>query len=223
MTQIISRLEYKTEWVQKNETHYHMYNPEFKLVEEYDDNEYDRRSGEFYIFSQTNSKFIYKNLKILCKDTVLETFQLVILDSGRFKTPIPQWGYVGQDYWGMNYKYTYKYYLKESISYKLQQYFLDEDDMEAVYAKRNLDEVVLYFDNEQEKIIFEDYVESNLATLETYIIEVDNVHFNIDIGNKFEVEEIKHRLSIGVALNKIFQSFTETYSISNNGDAKAKS
>ncbi|RKJ30898.1 ATP-binding protein, partial [Butyricicoccus sp. 1XD8-22] len=87
LTQIVNRLENKIEWVENNDTHYNIYNPEFKLVEEYDDDGYDRRSGEFYVYSQTNSKFMYKDLKIMCNETVLENFQLVVLDSGRYKTP----------------------------------------------------------------------------------------------------------------------------------------
>ena len=132
LIQIVNRLQNKSEWVQNNETQYNIYKPEFKLVEEYDD-EYDRRSGEFYVYSQTNSKFMYKNLKIMCNETVLEEFQLVILDSGRFKTPIPQWGYVGRDQWGINHKYSYKYFLKDSTAYKLQLFFFDNEDMEEVY------------------------------------------------------------------------------------------
>lgn len=63
LTQIINRLVNKIEWVENNDTHYNIYNPEFKLVEEYDDDEYGRKSGEFYVYSQTNSKFMYKDLK----------------------------------------------------------------------------------------------------------------------------------------------------------------
>lgn len=88
LAQIVKRLENKLEWVQTEETQYNMYKPEYKLVEEYDDDEYDRRKGEFYVYSQTNSKFSYKNLKIMCNETILDSFQLVVLDSGRYKTPV---------------------------------------------------------------------------------------------------------------------------------------
>ena len=211
LTQILDRLKNKDEWVENNEIFYNIYTPEFKLVEEYDDSEYDRRSGEFYVYSQTNSKFTYKNLKIICKETVLDNFQLVILDSGRYKTPVPQWGHVGRDEWGVDYKYIYKYYLKDSIAYKLQQFFFDEDDMEEFYAKKSLDEVVLYFANEEEKHSFESYIECNLETLDNYIFEAANVHFTIDTGNKEEAKVIKQSLSVGLALNGIFRKFIELY------------
>jgi hypothetical protein len=207
LKQIVNRLKNKSEWVENNGTHYNIYKPEFKLVEEYDDDEYYRRSGEFYVYSQTNSKFMYKNLKIMCNETVLDDFQLVILDSGRFKTPIPQWGYVGRDQWGINHKYSYKYYLRDSIAYELQEFFFDDEDMEEVYAKRNLDEVVLYFENEEEKVSFESYVERNLTTLETYITDAEQVHFTVDTGNKRESKVNIHRLTVGLTLNMVLQDF----------------
>lgn len=207
LKQIVNRLKNKSEWVDNNGTHYNIYKPEFKLVEEYDDDEYYRRSGEFYVYSQTNSKFMYKNLKIMCNETVLDDFQLVILDSGRFKTPIPQWGYVGRDQWGINHKYSYKYYLKDSIAYELQEFFFDDEDMEEVYAKRNLDEVVLYFENEEENVSFESYVERNLTTLETYINDAEQVHFTVDTGDKRETKVNIHRLTVGLALNMVLQDF----------------
>ncbi|WP_245805840.1 helix-turn-helix domain-containing protein [Bacillus alkalicellulosilyticus] len=90
LRQIVNRLKNKSEWVKNNGTHFNIYKPEFKLVEEYEDDAYDRRTGEFYVYSQTNSK------------------------------------------------YSYKYYLKDSIAYELQEFFFDDEDMEEVYAKKTL-------------------------------------------------------------------------------------
>ena len=210
LIQIISRLENKTEWVDNNGTHYNIFKPEFKLVEEYDDEEYDRRIGEFYVYSQTNSKFNYKNLKIVYNETVLEEFQLVILDSGQYKTPTPNIGFI-DDKWGVDYKYTYRYYLKDSTDYKLQQFFFDIENKEEVHAKRKFDRVVLYYENEEEKLAFESYLERNQSILEPHLTEADKAYFTIDPVDKGEAKEIKHRLSVGLALNKVFHNFKEHY------------
>ncbi|RKJ30895.1 ATP-binding protein, partial [Butyricicoccus sp. 1XD8-22] len=116
-------------------------------------------------------------------------------------------GFVGRDQWGINYKYSYRYYLKDSTVYKLQQFFFDDEDMEEVYAKRSLDEVILYFENEKEKVSFEAYVEGNLTTIEDYIADAEEIHFTVDTGDKLEAEVNKQRLSEGLALNKAFQDF----------------
>jgi len=202
--QIVNRLENKLEWVNSDNTYYNMFNPDFKLVEEYDD---DRKTGEFYVYSQSNSKFMYKDLKIMYNQTILKEFQLVILDSGKYKTPIPNWGFVGHDEWGINHKYTYKYYLKDSTAYKLQQFYFDISNEEEVFAKRDFDEVILYFDNEQERTAFESYIEENQELVESYLAEAEKVYFMIDTSNELEASDAKQRLSVGLALNKALQNF----------------
>ena len=214
LMQIVNRLENKLEWVRNEDTHYNIYKPEFKLVEEYDDDEYDRKKGEFYVYSQYNSKFMYKNLKIMCNETILKELELIVLDSGRYKTPVPQWGYVGYDEWGVNNKYAYKYFLKDSIDYNAQQFFFDTEDSEEVYAKRKFDEVVLYYENEEERLTFESYLESNQRIVESYLLETDKAYFSIDTGNKLEAKECKHRLSTGLALNKALHEFRDYYKYS---------
>lgn len=121
------------------------------------------------------------------------------------------WGYLGYDEYGVNHKYTYKYYLKDSINYKLQQFFFDEEDREEVYAKRRFDEVVLYYENEEEKLAFEFYLEGNQQIIECYLTEADKIYFTIDTNNKIEAEVCKHRLSTGLALNKALKEFREHY------------
>ncbi|MFL0250623.1 helix-turn-helix domain-containing protein [Clostridium neuense] len=211
LVQIVNRLENKLEWVQNDDTYYNTYRPEFKLVEEYDDDEYERRKGEFYVYSQMNSRCMYKNLKIKYNETILKELQLVILDSGRYKTPVPRWGYAGYDEFGVNYKYAYKYFLKDSIDYKLQRFFFDTEDREEVYAKDRLDEVIIYYENEEEKLAFEYYVESNQAMVESYINKADEVYFQVDTNNKLEAKTYKHRLSTGLALNRILKEFRKLY------------
>lgn len=211
LTQIINRLGNKSEWTQSEDTHYNVYKPEFKLVEEYDYDEDDRKKGEFYVYSQYNSKFMYKNLKIMCNETILKELELVVLDSGRYKTPVPEWGYVGYDEWGVNHKYTYKYYLKDSLDYKLQQFFFDIEDSEEVYAKRKFDEVVLYYENEEEKATFESYVEGNLRIIKSYLNEVAKRYYTIDTDNKMDAKVCKDRLSTGLALNRALEEFRENY------------
>ncbi len=64
-------------------------------------------------------------------------------------------------------------FLKDTIDYKLQQFLFDTENEEEVYAKRRFDEVVLYYENEEEKIAFEFYVENKQSLIESYIVEAD--------------------------------------------------
>ena len=210
LVQITNRLENKLEWSQNENTYYNIYKPEFKLEMEYD-NEYDRDEGEFYVYSQINSRFMYKNLKIMCSGTVLKEFQLVVLDSGRYETPVPRLGFAGYDKWRLNPKFTYRYFLKDSIDYKLQQFLFDAENEEEVYAKRRFDEVVLYFENEEEKSAFEFYIENKQDLIESYIVEADKRYYEIDTSNEMYAKECKRRLSTGLAFNKALQEFRTLY------------
>lgn len=207
LTQIVNRLKNKSEWVESENTLYNIYRPEFKLVEEYNDDEYDKRKGEFYIYSQCNSQFSYETLKIMYNETILKEYQLVILDSGRYKTPVPEWGFIKRDEWGIKDKYTYKYYLKNSIVYKLQQFYFDIENEDNVYSKRRFDRVILYYENEEERLAFESYAESNQKIIDVYIGEANKEYFEIDTNNKLEIKSCKQRLSIGLALNKALREF----------------
>lgn len=212
LEQIVNRLENKLEWVENDEASYNMYKPEFALVEERDD-EYGEDEGQFYIYSQTNSRFSYKDLKIMYNQTVLKEYQLIVLDSGRYKTPIPNWGYAGYDNYGVNSKYCYKYYLKDSIQYKLQQFYFDSENAEEVYAKRRFDKVILYFDNNDEKLCFESYVENKQKALEQYMLDADKEYYTIDCGDEHVKKIERHRLSSGLALNRLLVEFRAAYSL----------
>jgi Predicted transcriptional regulator containing an HTH domain and an uncharacterized domain shared with the mammalian protein Schlafen len=209
LEQIVTRLENKFEWALNDETHYNIYKPEFMLVEEFYDDEYVRRKGEFYVYSQYNSKFLYKGLKIMFNQTILKEFELISLDSGRYKTPIPTWGYVCHDEYKVNHEYSYKYFLMDSIDYKLQKFFFDSDDMEEVYAKRRFDEVILYFADNEERLSFEFYVENRRMLVAQYIEEVDKTYFQIDVRDEHVKNIEKQRLSSGLALNRLLKEYRE--------------
>ena len=133
----------------------------------------------------------------------------MVLDGARYKTPVPEWGHAGYDEWGINHKFTYKYFLKDSINYRLQQFFFDIDDMEEVHAKRRFDEVVLYYDNIEEKEAFEFYIENKQKIVEQYIAEADKAYYSIDAGSTRVKRVERYQLSTGLALNKLLHEFRE--------------
>lgn len=195
----------KLEWTSREEGYYNAYKPEFQLLFQ-EDEEDDRLAGEFYVYSQTNSRFFYKNIKIMCNTTVLDKVQLVSLDSGRYITPVPTWGFIGKDE-HLNPLYTYKYYLKNSFDFYLQQFLFDNEDSEEVWAKRRYDEVVLYFSDDNERLMFEHFVLGISSLMNNYIKEADEHYYEIDSSNPLEVTEARKRLSMGLALNKALSKY----------------
>ncbi len=196
---IVGRLQYQTEWKQQNRTYYNMYRPEYQLKILEDDD--DRAIPEYYAYAMTNESTSYEMVQILAGHTVLEEYQLVILDSGRLRTPTPEWGFVGYDKYGVDHKFTYKYFVKGSTRYKLHQFFLDNDSEEAVYANRELMDVVLLYETEDEKTAFEAYIEDNQDKIAECIAGKDKYSY-IQATNELDTKECKKRLNTGLALNE---------------------
>lgn len=205
LEQIRQRLSNKLEWTSREEGYYNAYKPEFQLLYQEDDDD-DRLVGEFYVYSQTNSRFLYENIKVMCNTTVLDRVQLVSLDSGRYTTPVPAWGFLGKDE-HLDPLYIYKYYLMDSFDYCLQKFLFNDENSEQVWAKRRYDEVVLYFIDGNEQMAFEQFVLGIRPQMEKYICEADNHYYTIDSGNTLVNTEARKRLSMGLALNRALSEY----------------
>ena len=86
---------------------------------------------------------------------------MALLDGGRYVTPVPEWGFLrfGPD--KVQPDYAMKYYTKDDSSYKLNEFFYDENDGEEKEARRRLFEVVLLFEDAVEKEEFLKYIHEN--------------------------------------------------------------
>lgn len=68
--QIISRMKNKSEWQEIEGTYYNIFNPDFRIIEEGDEEEYRGYKCEIYSYNQYNESTNYINLNILCRETV---------------------------------------------------------------------------------------------------------------------------------------------------------
>lgn len=204
LQQIENKLKYREEWKEEDRTYYNIYNPAFKICIVDED---EKNKPEFYAYSMYNSKVMYKELQIKYYETKLYSKQLVVLDSGRFTTPTPDWEYLKFGRYGLEYEYNFKYYIKDSLDYKILKFFLTDEGDEAHYAYGHLCEVVLVFENLLEKETFVNYVEKNKTILDTLIDKNKNTYSYLDINNDRERSVVIKRLKIGIALNKMLDYF----------------
>lgn len=205
--QIVGRLKNKVEWQQLNDTYYNIYNPDFKIVNELDYEEYRDYKAEFYAYNQYNESTHYSDLKIICRETVLKEFQIVMLDSSRYSTPTPTWGFIHDPKYRTESIYAYKYILKDSMDYIIQQFFYDEDNEEARIAKYRFDEVILYFENKGEQEEFHQLIESNPKIVEQYIEDAKLGHYHISSNNKLEVKDATNKLITAFAFNAFLSDY----------------
>ncbi len=207
LEQIISRMRNKSEWQEIGNTYYNVFNPDFKIVEEWDEEEYRDYKREFYSYNQCNESTHYINLNILCRETVLKGFQVVLLDSGRYKTTTPTWGFIHDPIRYSESLYAYKYILEDSIDYAVQQFIYNEDSDDARIAKERFDEVVLYFENKQEQEEFHQLIESCPAVVEQYINDARLDKYIISSNNKLEVKDCTEKLITAFAFKRYLSDF----------------
>jgi hypothetical protein len=202
LEQIKKKLQLKDEWKQEEDTYYNIYNPEFTVVLESD---HDIGHSEFYSYLMTNHSSMYGTLEIKCFGTKLYRRQFVVLDSGRYITVIPEWGYIGNDF-SLNETYSYKYYVKESLDYILHK-FLQSDDNEAMLARNRLYSGIVIYHNGEERERFEEYLESNISLLNDLIDEEEDSFEWIETEAKREEIVNVRRIKVGKAIKKQLEEY----------------
>ncbi|MFE8698299.1 helix-turn-helix domain-containing protein [Cytobacillus sp. FJAT-53684] len=202
LEQIKQKLRFKDEWKQEEDTYYNIYNPEFTVVLESD---HEIGHPEFYSYLMTNQSTMYGTLEIKCFGTKLYNRQFVVLDSGRYITVIPKWGYIGNGF-SLNETYSYKYYVKDSLDYILHK-FLQSDDHEAMWARNRLYSGIVIFNNEEEMERFEEYLKSNISLLNELVDAEENFYDWIETETKREKIVNQKRIKIGKALKNLLEEY----------------
>ncbi|RMA90901.1 AlbA family DNA-binding domain-containing protein [Priestia megaterium] len=206
LEQIKNKISHKEEWQQEGSHYYNIYNPEFTIhIEEEECGE----DPEFYAYAMYNESVYYKSLEIRCYNTKLYSDQVVVLDSGRYKTPIPNWEFLHFDSDSLYTDYAFKYFIKTDIDYKLVEFLFNSTNHEELIAHRRLSEVILIFENLLEKNEFMNYLKSNHNELDNFIKEDNRTYRRIENNNELASQGIIEKLKTGKALNKILEKFRQ--------------
>lgn len=203
---IYDRLHNKTEWTSSDNGYYNVYRPEYTIEIYPNDDDLD---AEFYAYAMPNSNTSYDELNIKYQTTTLDSYQVVVLDGGRLQIPTPTWGYICHDEYGLHHKYSYKYYVDGSKRYRLLRFLYDPQNSDHRYAFMHLQEVVVFYYSDEERLAFESYIEGRQNLLSDKISEITRFdHINTDSDRKTEV--YKKRLQVGVALNVLLEEWRKT-------------
>lgn len=202
LDQIVARLKNKIEWKRIGDTYYNIYIPDFKLVEEWDIEDRRNDNRPFYSYNQCNESTSFSTLKIICKETVLKEFEVVKLDSGRYSTPAPEWGFIHDTIYKTQPLFDYRYMIKDSIDYVIQQFLYDEENQEQWIAKYRFDEVVLCFENKEEQDEIHKAIEKNPKIVEQYIEDAKLKSYHIDSNNNREVRAYTEKMITAFAFNR---------------------
>lgn len=207
--QILNRLEKKQEWQKDGYVFFNKYNPEFTIVIK--ENDDSRLLAEFYAYAMINESIMYQSININYYGTKLYGIQSVVLDSGRYSTPVPEWEFLNFGEYSTDVDYAFKYFIKGEPSYILNQFLYDSNNSEEVYARSRLFEVILLFENEEEKIDFTEYINDNKKILEETLDKCNEVYSWIKTGNESRDKQVKFRLKLGKVLNKMLLEYRRIY------------
>ncbi len=102
-----------------------------------------------------------------------------------------------------------KYYVGGSKRYKLLRFLYDPQNGEHRYAFMHLQEVVVFYYSDEERLAFEAYIEGHQNLLSDKISEIIRFdHINTDSDRKTEV--YKEWLKVGIALNAFLEEWRKT-------------
>lgn len=207
--QILNRLEKKEEWHQDGYVYFNKYNPEFTvIIEENDDREH---IAEFYVYAMINESIMYQSININYYGTRVYRIQSVVLDSGRYSTPVPEWEFLNFGEYRTDVKYAFKYFIKGEPAYRLNEFLYDCNNSEEGYARRRFFEVILLFESKEEKEDFTEYINYNIKVLEQNLTESDEGCSWITTGNDCSDRQVKFRLKLGKVLNKMLFKYRRKY------------
>lgn len=201
---IIDRLADKSEWHEYDNGWYNIYKPEYVLYEDFGEEKHGIEE-EFYSYALTNESTSFHILNITANNTVLNAFDLAVLDSGRLTVPVPEWGYVHRH--GHNYEpIDYKYYVEDSECYRILQFLYDPCNHEEEYAMSDFMRVVLLFHSETEKEDFMSYIDGYLTELFERVEECKEFSY-LPINSDRKKADYQMKLRLGIVLNEMLSEF----------------
>ena len=204
---IKNHLNNPLEWNETQDCYYNIFRPEYVLEHVYDESDRDLRA-EFYAYAMTNEHVVYSSIVVKCSGTIVDNYQIVALDGGRYTTPTPEWGFLGKRLTDNGPEFSYKYFLKDSFRYSLHSFMYHEENGEERYAHDDLMDIVLLFDSVDEKNEFERYVEYHIQNLRDRV-DAQNEYSYVRADSEAETRFIIHRLRIARVLQSILKEYRE--------------
>lgn len=204
---IKNHLNNPLEWNETQDCYYNIFRPEYVLEHVYDESDRDLRA-EFYAYAMTNEHIVYSSMVVKCSGTIVDNYQIVALDGGRYTTPTPEWGFLGKRLTENGPEFSYKYFLKDSFRYSLHSFMYHEENGEERYAHDDLRDIVLLFDSVDEKNEFERYVEYHIQNLRDRV-DTQNEYSYVRADSEAETRFIIHRLRTARVLQSILKEYRE--------------
>lgn len=194
---MLDKLENIDDWEINDEGYYNKYKPDYRIIE-IDEETSSIMSTDFYSYSVFNENTQYYTYDFFYKSS-LKKYRIVVLDSGRLSTPIPESEMlnIGKE------KIYYRYYVKRSPVWKVKEFLYNKsENLEKKQTKYDFEKVILVFESEEEKEKFELMIAEKAREI-INLISVNETYDYINTGNEQLTNNYKKQLRTGIVLNKI--------------------
>lgn len=162
----------------------------------------------FYVYKQTNSNTLYSYYELKYHSTVLYSRQCISLDSGIYKTPVPELGTIN---FNLNRDGTiyYRYFIEDTILYNIHLFMYRGDSMEEKIARDKFIECVLIFKSDVERERFESHILNNFDEVNLLISENKTRVFGIEHLSQLAKEDITKKIKTVKVLKVELERFRQ--------------
>lgn len=173
--------------------------PEFTIEAKYEDSRNDWI--EYYSVEQIHRKISSYMIYGKYHSTVLFDYQILMLNKAHLIVPVPVWGCINK-----NTDYSYKYYEKYSLRWKLMKYFIFHYSQHEQWAYQQFIKNIVVFENANEKDRFDCFCKMHEIEIETEINKsmlFDKVEYNYnkDKNERF-VNQLKKARNTALTIKK---------------------
>lgn len=176
--------------------------PEFTI--EYDIEDHGN-AYQYYLFNQTDSAPHWSYIRIKYHQTLLCMFEASHLDGGRYFTPVPETDGIALNKYG-KWDISFKYFIKESLRYKLHQFFYNNDGDDETISFRRFRECIIVFGTQKEKEQFKDFIKEEWNNKEKYSSDIFVPYIEEIKG--YNMDAVKNEYFNVQVLIKMFDVFT---------------
>ncbi|UJF15963.1 ATP-binding protein [Jeotgalibaca sp. MA1X17-3] len=177
--------------------------PEFTIVENLGDlDSYETFLTPYYAYYQTNSTTHYQSYQCKYHNTVLFEAQTVTLDSGQYKTPIPE-----RDFIDIRDSLSFRYFIEGSVLFNMHLFMYDEQSQEATYAREKFLDTTLIFYSENERLEFRTYIFQNIRSVIKELDEKCEENLVFDINDKHKKAIVNKEIHMGLLLVEHLKEF----------------
>ena len=172
---------------------YYIYDPDFVI--EYDSSHDKSLTGyEYYLFTQYDPTPYWTEIRLKYRNTVLDAYQGINLDSGRYFSPCPMREAIRPWIKGEPIIF-YRFFVLGSLPWIINEFFFDKNNIEQKLCRQKFLDALLLFESEEEKSRFVEYAEYNWYYLDNYAVGIRNLcaHRNEISENSAEQYELEYR------------------------------